>query len=593
MPAPQLIDALISEGLISDSDLKSARRLQSESGGQLLEILVRIGAADEDAIMLCAARIWGVNKLDDGLVPTSASDLISACEQLSLAPRWLVRKQAAIWWQPREDDRLQLAVAACNPLDPSLQEEIDRCLERWAQAEARDRPIVSWMLLSRRQLDTIDALLAGAETVDASDIANDGDLSRLRELAEEAPIIDLVNQIFSAAIKHRASDIHIEPSEKFFEIRLRIDGVVQTWQRQPAARFDAVSTRIKIISGMDIAERRLPQDGRQSLRLVGQTFDLRVSSLPGAWGESLVLRLLPKDKSLPSLSTLGLTGRALSEFSSALRQPNGIVLVTGPTGSGKSTTLYTGLQSINDGQKKIITIEDPIEFNMDRVTQVQVKADIGLTFATGLRSILRQDPDVIMIGEIRDPDTAKIAIQAALTGHLVLSTLHTNSSLLAIPRLIDLGLEPFQIGAAVKALAAQRLVRKSCPHCLKKTGPSEQLDLLLRACDASVVSELLRDPAGPNWVEAPGCAACAGTGYLGRIALFEIVRLDQETRKAVLDNKSPHEIEQIARRQGYRRLAEDGLHKAVCGETTVSEILRVVADDAFSSIEREPLQAGS
>lgn len=585
MALPNLIEALTQEGLISDTDLKSARQLQAENGGQLLEVLVRIGAADEEALLDCASRVWGVSKLEDAQIPAAAEVILSICNELGLSPAWIVRKQAAIWKSSPDGNRESLVIAACNPLDPALQEQLHRSIARIG-TRGGEGPVLSWHILSRRQLDTIEAMLAGANSAANADLEHDGDLSRLRELAEEAPIIDLVNQIFSAAIKNRASDIHIEPSEKFFEIRLRIDGVVQTWQRQPASRFDAVSTRIKIISAMDIAERRLPQDGRQTIRLLGQTFDLRVSSLPGAWGESLVLRLLPKDKSLPSLGSLGLLGRSLSEFSSALHQPNGIVLVTGPTGSGKSTTLYTGLQSINDGQKKIITIEDPIEFNMDRVTQVQVKADIGLTFAAGLRSILRQDPDVIMIGEIRDPDTAKIAIQAALTGHLVLSTLHTNSSLLAIPRLIDLGLEPFQIGAAIKALAAQRLVRKVCPHCSHPVGPPEQLDLLLRACDPGVSQSILQQAIDQNWRSAQGCSACAGTGYLGRIALFEIVRLDPPTRQAVLAGKSPIEVEAAARLQGYQRLAEDGLVKAVCGQTTVSEILRVVADDAAPAQER-------
>lgn len=454
-------------------------------------------------------------------------------------------------------------------------------------------PSVSWYVVSRRQLDIIEALLASANPADPGFEETDGDLSRLKELAEEAPIIDLVNQIFSAAIKHRASDIHIEPYEKYFEIRLRIDGVVQTWQRQPGSKYDAVSTRIKIISAMDIAERRLPQDGRQTIRLLGQTFDLRVSSLPGAWGESLVLRLLPKDASLPVLDNLGLTGRALTEFTGALRQPNGIVLVTGPTGSGKSTTLYTGLQSVNDGRKKIITIEDPIEFNMERVTQVQVKADIGLTFSAGLRSILRQDPDIIMIGEIRDPDTARIAIQAALTGHLVLSTLHTNSALLAIPRLLDLGLEPFQVGAAVKALAAQRLVRKLCPHCRVPSREPEQLALLMRACEQTVVDRLIAETAGPTWFEATGCDHCAGTGYFGRIALFEIVRIDQQTRQAILSGGSPHDTETAARRQGYLRLSEDGLLKAASGETTVAEILRVIADDTLLAYDTHDTRGGA
>ena len=580
MASTSLISALTSQGLVAETDIRAARRLQAETGGQFLDSLVRIGAIDEDSLLACASAAWAIAPLDEGEMPRQAGLLTAAASDLGLSQAWLVSRQCFAWWQGGPDASPILIVAACNPIDPALNEQIDR-----AASEAADRSVaVSWRLMSRSQFDMLSSLQdeAGAERAEHE---ADGDLSRLRELAEEAPIIDLVNQVFAAAIKHRASDIHIEPHEKYFEIRLRIDGVVQSWQRQPSSRFDAVSTRIKLISAMDIAERRLPQDGRQSIRISGLAFDLRVSSLPGAWGESLVLRLLPKTKTLPSLDQLGLSGRAHREFTSVLNQPNGIVLVTGPTGSGKSTTLYTGLQSINDGQKKIITIEDPIEFNMERVTQVQVKPDIGLTFAAGLRSILRQDPDVIMIGEIRDPETARIAIQSALTGHLVLSTLHTNSSLLAIPRLLDLGLEPFQIGAAVRALAAQRLVRKICPDCAVPSGPPEQLDLLLRSCDRAEADRIAARTGDAAWAAGEGCARCAGTGYAGRIALFEIVRIDAEVKSALLRGAGVPELERAARLQGYRRLAEDGLEKARLGLTSVSEVLRVSSEDTVLSLE--------
>ena len=584
MTSSSLATALTSQGLVADADIKAARRLQAETGGQFLDCLVRIGAVDEDALLACAAAAWGISLLDEADVPRHPGALSEAPAGLGLSEAWLASRQCFAWWDGAPESG-RLVVAACNPIDPPLNEQVDRA------SETAERPVtVTWRLMSRAQFDMLASLLGEAGD-ERSDAEADGDLSRLRELAEEAPIIDLVNQVFAAAIKHRASDIHIEPHEKYFEIRLRIDGVVQSWQRQPSSRFDAVSTRIKLISAMDIAERRLPQDGRQSIRISGQAFDLRVSSLPGAWGESLVLRLLPKNKTLPSLDQLGLSGLARSQFSAVLSQPNGIVLVTGPTGSGKSTTLYTGLQSINDGQKKIITIEDPIEFNMERVTQVQVKPDIGLTFAAGLRSILRQDPDVIMIGEIRDPETARIAIQASLTGHLVLSTLHTNSSLLAIPRLLDLGLEPFQIGAAVRALAAQRLVRKVCPHCARPSDVPDQLDLLLRSCDPLEAEKIAARTGPAAWQAGEGCPRCAGTGYAGRIALFELVRIDAEVKSALLRGAGVPELEKAARLQGYRRLAEDGLEKARLGMTTVAEVLRVSSEDTVLALE--PDLAGS
>ncbi|MCC0050341.1 MAG: type II/IV secretion system protein [Rhodobiaceae bacterium] len=565
-------------GLLSVADVESARQLQRSTGGQLLEILVRIGAIDEDTLLQNASEVWGIPLVQDAALPQDPEDLTNATRDLGLNDSWLASRQAAVWRSEDPDGHAVLNLAACNPLDPAIQEEFDRAFSHYADKRNGSAARCVLSILSKSQLETI-AAVNHAGTQDHHESADSSDLSRLKELAEEAPIIDLVNQIFSAAIKHRASDIHIEPYEKFFEIRLRVDGVVQSWQRQPISKFDAVSTRIKLISAMDIAERRLPQDGRQSIRLSGQTFDLRVSSLPGAWGESLVLRLLSKHQSLPTLSQLGITGRGFDEFTTALRQSNGIVLVTGPTGSGKSTTLYTGLQSINDGQKKIITIEDPIEYNMERVTQVQVKSDIGLTFASGLRSILRQDPDVIMIGEIRDPETARIAIQSALTGHLVLSTLHTNSSLLAIPRLLDLGLEAFQIGAAIKAIAAQRLVRKLCETCKVEESAPDQLDVLVHACDSSVVKYILRNRDDVRWCRHVGCPSCAGTGYSGRTALFEIVRIDQVVKTAMMTSPSPMELERAARQQGFRRLAEDGLDKAARGITSIEEVLRVVGDE--------------
>lgn len=587
MAALNLIHALKRERLVSEDDIRSARQLQGETGGQLTDILIRIGAIDEDQLLDVASAAWNVPRVPDQLLPDSYVEVDQALTELGISSGLLERHQAILWAAKPDggEDEPVLVVGACNPLDPSLREAIGLALDRLRDEQGISRPVY-WYVISKAHIDLINDLKMSSDRSAANGM--DGDLSRLKELAEEAPIIDLVNQVFSRAIKHRASDVHIEPHESTFEVRYRIDGVMQTWQRFPKSKFDAASTRIKLISKMDIAERRLPQDGRQSIRLNGQNFDLRVSSLPGAWGESLVLRLLPKDSRLPSLDSLGLSGRSLAAFQSVLNQPNGIVLVTGPTGSGKSTTLYTGLQSINDGHKKIITIEDPIEFNMERVTQTQVKSDIGLTFAAGLRSILRQDPDVIMIGEIRDPETAKIAIQSSLTGHLVLSTLHTNSSLLAVPRLKDLGLEPFQIGAAVKAFAAQRLVRRVCPHCAEPVTPPNSVATLIEGCDEAVVRKLYERHGAGQWKEGRGCDACSGSGFSGRVALFEIVQVDDAVKNSILHDEPLPSLERAARTQGFRRLAEDGLEKAILGITTVSEVLRVASDDLASNRVFDP-----
>ena len=572
MSRSSVLDSLVGQGLVSDKDVASAKELQAETGAQLFDTLVRIGAVDEDALINSVSTTWGLPVFEDEHFPTDQENVAQACEALRLNRRMLEKLQAIVWWAGRGEAGHKLCVAARNPLDPQLRETIDRATLRF-ETEHPDDPVeVIPGLISRASLEVLHSFLHQSDPAD-DELNGDSDLARLRELAEEAPTIDLVNQIFAAAIKSRASDIHLEPYEKTFEIRFRVDGVIQSWQNQPRQRFDAVSTRIKLISNMDISERRLPQDGRQSIRLSGQQFDLRVSSLPGAWGESLVLRLLKKNATLPSLDDLGLTGRSLNKFRELIDSPDGIVLVTGPTGSGKSTTLYTGLDEVNDGHKKIITIEDPIEYEMERVTQTQVKADIGFTFAKGLRSILRQDPDVIMIGEIRDPETAAIAVQASLTGHMVLSTLHTNSSLLAVSRLRDLGLQPFLIGSAVRGLAAQRLVRRICPHCSQPATPPEELEVLLAACADQAQIQQARNGSN-HWKRAVGCDTCAGTGYIGRIALFEIVAIDNTLRELILEGATMTDLELAARDQGFRRLSEDGLDKAMNGITTVSEVLR-------------------
>ncbi|CAN0071097.1 unnamed protein product, partial [Chrysoparadoxa australica] len=376
------------------------------------------------------------------------------------------------------------------------------------------------------------------------------DADRLREMAEEAPVIDFVNRVFEDALSRRASDIHIEPFEDHFQIRFRIDGVLNQVQNLPRARFDAVASRIKLLSNMDIAERRLPQDGRQSVRFAGQDIDLRVSSLPGAWGESLVLRLLRKQQELPSLEGLGLQGHAMKVFRELISESNGVVLVTGPTGSGKSTTLYRGLELVNDGEQKIITIEDPVEYDMAGITQVQARSEIGYTFAKGLRAILRQDPDVIMIGEIRDGETGAIAIQSALTGHLVFSTLHTNSSLSAIERLVDLGVEPFLVASALRGLIGQRLVRKLCAHCAEPAA----------AGDAVLGEQLLQEarqdgalglPQTAQWCSAKGCARCGGQGYQGRLGVYEAARITPELRSAINKRANETELLRLARKDGF------------------------------------------
>ncbi len=405
----------------------------------------------------------------------------------------------------------------------------------------------------------------------------------MRELAEDAPVIALVNSLIAEAIDERASDIHVEPGDLLFDIRFRVDGVLHARHRLPMAKYPAVSSRIKLIAALDIAERRLPQDGRVSIRAAGQELDIRVSVIPEVRGESIVMRLLRKQRSDLKLEELGIAPDHLAELEGWLDHPNGLVLVTGPTGSGKSTTLYAALAAANDLTRKIITVEDPVEYRLRHVIQIQVQADIGFTFARALRSILRHDPDIILVGEIRDRETAEIAIQAALTGHLVLATLHTNDALAAIPRLTDMGVEPYLVAASLRALMAQRLVRRVCEPCSRGRRRRP-----VRAARVATLLPRLAPgiaPAAPHWRRAAGCPRCRKTGYRGRLAIHELVTADPELLHAVAAEAPAAEIAALADRHGRRTLRDDGLLKSALGLTTWDEVVRVVGGDVEGALE--------
>ncbi len=570
---------LLSRGLITQKDLSQALRLQDETGGLLGQALLRLGALTEDALLDALSSQLDLPILDSATAPKEAERHEEAMALLKISPRWFLAQSAAIWLS-EEDGRKVLNIVARDILNAGIQEHLEGRWYRVGAQQGNDEgafseagPIRYWLSSNQfieRCLYYINESL-GTATEDSDDFQ---DTARLKEMAEEAPVIDFVNNMFATALKENASDIHVEPFEHEFKVRYRIDGVLHTRQTEPRGIFDAVTSRVKLLSGMDIAERRLPQDGRQTIRFAGHAIDLRVSSLPGSWGESMVLRLLKKEGELPDMKGLGLTGRANTVMSELTQSPNGVILVTGPTGSGKSTTLYRSLQQLNNGITKIISIEDPIEYDMDGVVQIQTKADIGYTFAKGLRAILRQDPDIIMVGEIRDGETATIAAQAALTGHLVLSTVHTNSSLAAIARLEDLGLEPYMIAAAVRGLAAQRLVRRLCPHCAAPDTEGEGEAMLKRLSRAGLIMDQELE-GNANWRKATGCEKCANTGYAGRIAAFEVVAINDEMRDAILDHAPMSTLLEVARRQGFQTLIEDGLLKARQGTTTVEEVLRV------------------
>ncbi|QDW66343.1 GspE/PulE family protein [Luteimonas granuli] len=554
---PLLGQLLLERSAVRPADLERALELQQDVGGRLGSLLVRIGALSEDQLLdaLCLQLDLPLAGRDVALPESAAAWVVPGDGQATLD--WMRDRGVLLW----EDGDGQAWCASRDPLDPALQEVL-----AYLYPQRPVRPVLVTAQLLERTLDQL-----------AQEARGDGhgsdDVRHLRELAEEAPVVELVNSLLAQAVEQRASDIHLEPDEREFAVRFRIDGVLYSRLQLPRERFDAVASRLKLISGMDIAERRLPQDGRLSVRASGQAMDIRASALPGVHGESIVLRLLPKERKDLGLERLGMAPDHLELLTAWSHEAHGIVLVTGPTGSGKSTTLYATLAAADDGRKKIITVEDPVEFQLPGITQIQTHADIGLTFAGALRSILRQDPDVIMVGEIRDRETAEIAIQSALTGHLVLSTVHTNDALGAFTRLIDMGVEPFLVATPLKGVQAQRLVRRLCPHCARPaTGVLPAI-----AEEAARWARRVLGDAPARWMEPVGCGQCQNTGYRGRIGIYELVPVDEAMQQAVVAGASHQQLRAMARERGFRFLREDGLLKAWQGLTSVDEVLRVTA----------------
>jgi len=549
----RLGDLLLERGLITDHDYAEAESVRRQSGELIGATLVRIGALSEDALLRLLSEQVGLPLLNPAEAP-SADQVRDTARALSISLGWLVENEAVAWTL----ENGAVCVASPNMHNPAIQE----CVEQWRV------PVTTLCLAHSR---TLEPILISLRVSDFGSGVNDS--TRLMELAEEAPVIDFVNSVFAEALAAGASDIHFEPFERKIAVRLRIDGVLV--QRRVATReiFDAISSRIKLLSGMDIAERRLPQDGRQSIRISGRDVDVRVSTLPTTWGESLVVRLLGATHSIPDLDELGMTPKQRDIMLDVVKQPNGLVLVTGPTGSGKTTTVYRLISQLNDGVRKIVTIEDPVEFDLPGVLQMTVRPDIELDFAAGLRSILRQDPDVIFVGEIRDTQTARIAVQAALTGHLVISTVHTNSALAAISRMVDLGVEQFLLADVLRAVVGQRLLRRVCQHCATPDcDPS-------REQQAQALPKHLRTTS-PAWVTANGCGICSGTGYQGRVGVFETARIDASLQRAIRENVSEEQLRTLADVHGFTSIMANGLIKARAGQTSYLETVRVLGAHA-------------
>jgi general secretion pathway protein E len=543
----RLGEILIERKLITPDDLARALDIQKERGGEKLgKIMVDLGfIALRDLLAALAEQLQVPVLTLDG--PPAVSP-----ELETLAPRFL--RQFRCLPVALHDHTVTLAMA--DPLDFETRNAVE---------SSTGLTVLAGIALEQEILDSIDRYYgqtAKNEAELASPVGESEDLEHLRDMASEAPVIRLVNAMIGQAVEQRASDIHIEPFEKEFRIRYRIDGVLASQSPPPRELKAAIISRVKLMARLNIAERRLPQDGRIKIKTLGREVDLRVSTLPTLYGESVVMRLLDRSAGdFYDLERLGFDDHMLRRMEYYTSLPHGIFLVTGPTGSGKSTTLYSALKRINQTDKKIITIEDPVEYQMDGINQIHVNPQIGLTFAGGLRHIVRQDPDVIMVGEIRDQETADIAIRAALTGHFVYSTLHTNDAPSAITCLTDMGVENYLLTSSLVAVLAQRLVRVICPECRQPAG----------------------EVTAPNGDRLPsfrgaGCEHCFGTGYHGRVGIFELMELNEELRAIIMRNEDASIITAAARRNGMRNLRDDGWDKVARGVTTPDEVIRVTQE---------------
>jgi general secretion pathway protein E len=550
---PYLGEELLRLGVISNVDLEKALAFHEQLGGKLTNILIRIGAVSEDRLLAALSSIskLPVWRLAD--IPVELEKFQDLVNIGNLEIDWWLDQEIFAW----TDDKVLWCVSK-DTVSDSIEEVLTQNYPEYQ---------LQFGLVQGNELERVLEQISRQQ--DGS-LFMDSDVNRLRALAEEAPVIEFVNNLLSQGFEKNASDVHIEPKEHDFDVRYRIDGILFTQFTLGIERFAAAASRIKLISNMDIAERRLPQDGRLSIRLSGEDVDIRVSSVPGVYGESIVMRLLPKERKGFSLESLGLAADHLQYFKQLITEPHGILLVTGPTGSGKSTTLYSLLEAINDRRKKIITVEDPVEYRIPGITQIQVHSEIAYKFSSALRAILRQDPDIIMIGEIRDLETAEIAVQSSLTGHLVLSTLHTNDAIGAFSRLIDMGVEPFLVATPIRAVLAQRLVRRLCPECAEEGLPLPFFQEL-----GTQLAEKYLPGIPPAWKNAKGCSTCQGTGYRTRVGIYEIIPVGTQMQELILKNSPAADMLALARQQGCRTMREDGLLKAYQGITSVEEVLRV------------------
>jgi type IV pilus assembly protein PilB len=564
--AARLGEILLQANLISRDHLEQAIAQQKVDGGRLGSILTKLGLVNEQDVSRYLGEKFGIPYID-----LDAQTV--APEVIRLLHPSIVQRHLVI---PVAKSGTTLSMAMADPTNVHAVDDIKFMtglkVELMVATESAIRRAIDRYYDASETLQNVMASIedAGMEVMENREDAN-LNLSDLKQAVEEAPVVKLVNLILAEAIKRGASDIHAEPYEKVFRVRFRIDGVLYEVMTPPLGLKNAIISRLKIMASLDISERRLPQDGRMKVKFKGREVDFRVSTLPTLFGEKVVMRLLDKSNLKLDLSKLGFAPKALADFEAAIRAPYGMILVTGPTGSGKTTTLYSALDRLNQPETNIMTAEDPVEFNIRGINQVQIRESIGLNFAAALRSFLRQDPDIIMVGEIRDYETAEIAVKAALTGHLVLSTLHTNDAPSAVTRLLNMGIEPFLVASSVILILAQRLLRRVCVKC--KTPVTVQPHALI---DIGLTEE---EAASIACYKGTGCEACSGTGYKGRIAIYEVMALSPELHDMVLRGASPQEVKRGAIQQGMQTLRMSGLQKLQEGITTVEEVLRVTFKD--------------
>jgi type IV pilus assembly protein PilB len=547
-----LTDVIVDMGLVPRARVDEAVESSRSTGTTPERVLLGDGALTTDALARALAERYGLDHLDLSVfsVDMGAANLVTT----TAAKRYQAVPVAFI-------DKRTLLVAMTDPSNVLAVDDI-AIMTGYEVRVGVAAPEDIEGLIAR--LDRLEDVVSGEAS--AEEVEQEAEVVDLRETADDAPVIKLVNQLVGQAVEMHASDIHLAPDGKEVRVRFRIDGVLQDVTTVPRRMAAGVVSRVKIMAELDISERRIPQDGRVGLTVDGRHVDLRVVTLPSVHGESIVMRILDKDSVVMKLDKLGMAEAERERFERAFSEAHGAVLVTGPTGSGKSTSLYAALMALNTPEKNIITVEDPVEYQVEGITQVQVSPKAGLTFATGLRAMVRADPDVIMVGEIRDRETAQIAIESALTGHLVLSTLHTNDAPSAITRLVEMGIEPFLVASAIDCVLAQRLVRTLCSNCKQRTIVSAEV---LRENGYKALVDL-------EAYEPVGCRRCGGSGYRGRGGIYEVMTVTSEIRSLALERRSADELREVAIRQGMRRLRDDGLDKVRQGRTSMAEIARVI-----------------